>query len=258
MKCQACGASLPDNAVFCGECGSPVEKKPKPRPQPTPQPTPQPKQSNTLLIVLIIIVSMLLVAVLGLFTYEYVLGSSKLREPISVTPEPTMISVTPQPTNQVTVTPEPITVTHPPSPVFTNVSASSTRGTDYTSGQAVNYYPEYAVDGIYETAWSSNREIELTPSITLSSGTAQYVTGVRVANGYFKTDEIYRNNRRITKFLIEYEGGQVIHYCGIDQYRIMQDIRFDTPVTTNYIKVQVLESYQGKWKDIAISEIEVY
>ncbi len=318
MKCQNCSASLPDGAVFCGECGSPVQSKPKSRPTPQPRPQiqdepqnytdeiqampqenhentpsinnkincprcgaendklydrfcsscglplqqrPQPRpappkpKTNTLLIVLIIIVAVLLIAVLGLFTYDYMIDNSNL-----VNNEPEQIAVTPEPitSTPAVVTPEPITVTQPPAPVFPNISASSTRGTDYTSGHAVNYYPEYAVDGIYETAWSSNREIELTPSITLSSGTAQYVTGVRVANGYFKTDEIYRNNRRITKFLIEYEGGQVIHYCGIDQYRIMQDIRFDTPVTTNYIKVQVLESYQGKWKDIAISEIEVY
>lgn len=248
MKCQNCGASIPDNAMFCSNCGVPLQYRP--------QPAPQPKQSNTLLIVLIVIVAFLAVAILGLFTYEYMLANSKIRAIPTAQPTAEVIE-TPAPTQRVMATPEP-RATHPPAPTFYNVSASSTRGTDYTSGQAVNYYPEYAVDGIYETAWSSNREIELTPSITLSSNTKQYVTGVRVANGYFKTPEIYRNNRRVTKFRVEYDGGYINYYCGIDQYRVMQDIRFDTPVVTNYIKVQVLESYEGKWKDIAISEIEVY
>ncbi len=145
-----------------------------------------------------------------------------------------------------------------PVPVFSNVNASSTRGTDYTSGAAVNYYPEYAIDDSYSTAWSSDRNVELTPTLELTASEPQYVTGVRVANGYFKSETTYTRNRRITKFMVEYEGGRVIVDCGIDQYRIMQDVKFDAPVWTNYIRIQVLETYYGDWKDIAISEVEVY
>lgn len=157
-----------------------------------------------------------------------------------------------------TPVPTPAPTPVPAPPVFTNVSASSTRGTDYTSGSPVNYYPSYAVDGLYETAWSCDRNIELTPTITLSADTPQYVTGVKVANGYFKSMTTYTRNRRITEFLIEYDGGQVSYSCGVDQYRIMQDIRLPAPVYTSYISVHVVDSYYGDWKDINISEIEVY
>ncbi|MBR0366442.1 MAG: protein kinase, partial [Clostridia bacterium] len=144
------------------------------------------------------------------------------------------------------------------SPVFNHISASSTRGTDYTSGVAVNYYPEYAFDGDYTTAWSSDRHIELTPTIILSAETKQHVSGVRMSNGYFKNENTYVRNRRITKVRVEYEGGGVTQKMDINMYRIMQDIEFEKPVDTSYIKIQVLESYYGDWKDIAISEIEVY
>ncbi|MBQ3426404.1 MAG: protein kinase [Clostridia bacterium] len=144
------------------------------------------------------------------------------------------------------------------SPVFDHVSASSTRGTDYTSGVAVNYFPEYAVDGDYSTAWSSDRFIELTPTITLSSETKQHVSGVRMSNGYFKSETTYVRNRRITKVSVEYEGGSKTQEMSINMYRVMQDIEFDEPVDTTYIKIHVLESYYGDWKDINISEIEVY
>ena len=267
MNYQNCGNPLSDSASFCGKCGTKVHAAPQ---QPVYQagevecPTcksknpvgtqicrvcnaplykKQSSNNTTLLIVLISIVAVLLIAILGIVLHNF--SGNNTSQPANPTQEVVVESPTPIPTQ-------------PPAPVFPNISASSTRGTDYTAGNAVNYYPEYAVDAVFETAWSSNRELELTPSITLSSGTAQYVTGVRVANGYFKSEQVYRNNRRITKFLIEYEGGQIVHECGIEQYRIMQDIRFDVPVYTNYIKVHVLESYQGKWKDIAISEIEVY
>ena len=94
--------------------------------------------------------------------------------------------------------------------------------------------------------------------MTLFADTKQYVTGIKLANGYFKSEETYRRNRRITKVMVEYEGGQKTQSFGIDQYRIMQDVRFDAPVMTSYIKVHILDTHYGDWKDICISEIEVY
>lgn len=164
-----------------------------------------------------------------------------------------------------TPTPVPTTVptaaaaaTTPPAPVFSHISASSTRGTDYTSGKSVNYYPEYAFDGDVTTAWSSDRNIEITPTITISADTKQHVNGIKMANGYFKSEQTYTRNRRITKVLVEYEGGSKTQDLDINQYRVLQDIKFDAPADTSYIKIHVLDSVSGDWKDIAISEIQVY
>ena len=43
MYCKNCGAQLPDNAVFCTECGA-QQAAPQPQPQPQPQPTYQQPQ----------------------------------------------------------------------------------------------------------------------------------------------------------------------------------------------------------------------
>lgn len=196
--------------------------------------------NNGLKIALIIAVSViaLIVVVLGV-----VFGSKMLRK-ASATP-------TPAPTAAPTAT-------VPPAPVFTHLSASSTRGTDYTSGSAVNYYPEYAVDGDFTTAWSSDRNIELTPTLTLSADTKQHVSGIKMSNGYFKSEATYTRNRRITKVIVEYEGGSKVQDFDINMYRVMQDVKFDAPADTTYVRIRVLDSYYGDWKDIAISEIEVY
>ncbi len=161
----------------------------------------------------------------------------------------------PEPTPVPTVTPAPTPI---PDPVFTGVEASSTRSTDMTSGRAVEYFPVYAIDGDPATAWSADRNISLTPTLTLTADTRQHVTGVRMSNGYFKSQETYTRNRRITKVSIEYEGGQKTQEFGIDQFGIMQDIRFDQPVDTAYIKIHVLDTYYGDWQDICISEVQVY
>ncbi len=145
-----------------------------------------------------------------------------------------------------------------PTPEFEHISASSTRGSDTTSGKVINYYIDYIRDGDYTTAWSSDRNIEITPTVRFSSETKQHVTGIKIANGYFKSEETYRKNRRITKILITYEGGSQEATLKTDSYRVMQDIRLNTPVDTSFVSIKVLESLSGEWKDIAISEISIY
>lgn len=252
LQCPVCQNPVGPDDVFCASCGAALsEIKNK---------NDDSKRNSTKLVVLISsLIAFAAVATVGIVLFIN-LGnkdsndissgtSSTSNSAAAVTAAPTII-----PTAVPTAAPTPV----PAPPVFTNIYASSTRGTDYTSGSAVNYYPSYAVDGSYETAWSSDRNIELTPTITLSADTPQYVTGVKVANGYFKSMTTYTRNRRITEFLIEYDGGQVPYSCGIDQYRIMQDIRLPAPVYTSYISIHVVDSYYGDWKDINISEIEVY
>ena len=163
----------------------------------------------------------------------------------------------------VTTTQAPVAVSTPaptsvPAPSFNNISASSTRGADYTSGHAITYELQKAFDGSFETAWSCDRDYEITPTITLKANTPQYVSGVRIANGYFKSEATYQYNRRITKFEIDYDGGNTVYSCGIDQYRIMQDIKFEHPVCTSTLAIKVLETVDGKWHDVSISEIEIY
>lgn len=145
-----------------------------------------------------------------------------------------------------------------PKPVFSKVEASSTRNTDYTSGAAVNYFASYAVDGNPATAWSANRNVSLTPTLTLKADTKQHVSGIKLANGYFKSQQTYTRNRRITKVRVEYEGGSKEQSLSLDSFGVMQDIKFDSPADTAYINIQVLETYDGDWHDICISEVTVY
>ena len=236
MKCNLCGTTLPDGSYFCPECGNAVGSLAKN------------KNNNMGLIVgLIVAAGMMLflcVAVIAVILYGTVFKNRT--QPIQPIEPPASFTAAP-------VTPVPYQ-----KPVFTDVSASSVRPADYTSGYAVYYPVEYAVDGDYSTCWSSNRRYEITPTLTLSAPTPQHVNGIRLSNGYFKSMETYTRNRRITKAEIIYEGGRKIVNMSIDNYRVMQDIPFDVPADTTYIQIHVLETYYGDWKDVCISEVEVY
>jgi serine/threonine protein kinase len=200
-------------------------------------------------IAIIAALSVLIIALIALIAVFAIKGNSTTRKNNTSESLVYTESVTPAPT------PAPTAI---PAPEFEHVSGSSTRGSDTSSGKEINYYIDYIRDGDYTTAWSSDRNIELTPTVIFSSETKQHVTGIRIANGYFKSEETYRKNRRITKILITHDGGSQEASLNTDSYRVMQDIRLNTPVDTSFVSIKVLESLSGEWKDIAISEISIY
>ena len=205
--------------------------------------------ASKLPVIILVIVALLLIAGAAGF------GAYKLFYVDSDSPNPVNGAVSISEIAEEVRTPEP---TLPPPPEFTGFEASSTRGVDHAAAGDMYYYPSYAVDGDMTTAWSSNRNIELTPTYTLRADTKQHVRGVRMTNGYCKSMETYTKNRRITQVTVYYEGGSKTKSLSTDAYRVMQEILFDEPVDTSYIKIHVDDSIYGRWLDIAISEIEVF
>ena len=144
-------------------------------------------------------------------------------------------------------------------PIFSSAEASSMLG---KSAKGNEYYPSYVLDNDPSTCWASDSNEGLNPSITLRSESRQKVSGIIFSNGYFKSEDVYNKNRRITKILISYEGGSMEYSCEPEQYLIMQDVEFDKPIETNFLTIKVLESKAGNvsngWNDICISTIEAY
>lgn len=241
--CPSCGGVVGDDETFCSQCDAQITANP---PQTfNTYPAPENRRNNNTAII-IAIVSVLVVAVMALAAVLIInSNSSKDAEEID---DPY--------TEQEMVEED----EEPAPPVFGWVSASSTRGydTDTSTGEVVNYYPEYAVDGDMRTAWTPDRNRESQPTITLNSNDMQYVTGIRMTNGYCKSERTYTKNCRITRALIEYNGGSKEAMFGINNYRNMLEVTFDEPVYTDHISITVLETYYGDWKDTAISEIEVF
>lgn len=235
--CQNCGTEIFESDTFCTGCGKRTKYTP-----PVYQPQPQ-KQSKAAVTALVVILAVVVAAMIAVGIWVLTRGEGGNNE--SYPNEPTELA-------EATPTPAP--------PEFDWVVASSTRGYDKDSstGEIFHYYPEYAVDGDMRTAWTPDRTIESIPTITLNAHEDQYVTGIRMTNGYCKSEKTYTRNRRITRARISYRGGEKEVTFGIDNYRAMLSVRFDEPVYTDYISITVLDSHYGDWKDIAISEIEVY
>ena len=145
-------------------------------------------------------------------------------------------------------------------PNFVKAEASSVRSSQKDSAGKLNdYSPQNVLDHDQTTCWAMDLSTGITPEITIRADEKQHVSGIKFADGYFKSEETYMKNRRITEVKILYEGGYYEYSCGTSgQFLLMQDVQFAESVDTSYITIQVLNSVSGIYNDICISEIEAY
>lgn len=249
--CQYCGTQLENGAGFCQNCGTkvgaPASVPPRSNSVNGYNTYTQKQSGNTATVILIVALVLVIAVGAGLVIYMlYGRNVNNSQSETSVAVESDVSTEAPTPA--------------PPPPCFDWVSASSTRNYDVdgTTGEICHYYPEYAVDGDMRTAWTPDRNRDSRPTFTLNANDNQYVSGIRMTNGYCKSEKTYTKNRRITRVRVSYNGGEKEATFGIENYRTMLEVLFDEPVYTNYITITVLDSYYGDWKDIAISEIEVF
>jgi len=142
-------------------------------------------------------------------------------------------------------------------PVFPNIKASSTRA----PMGAASYNASLAIDGNYETAWC-----EGVPGpgigewIELSAESKQRVDGIKIINGYRKSDEAYMNNNRIKTVTITAEDGFSESFViPAGEWTWYVGIEFSVPVYTSWLRLTIDDVYPGDSdsEDTLISEIEL-
>lgn len=134
---------------------------------------------------------------------------------------------------------------------------------DKSSGTNLYYLPEYAIDGTLTKAWGKGADgdgIEEWLKITFPS--SRTVAKVGIVIGYVKHHpdfgDVFWLNNRVKKARLEFSDGssQVWTFRDVQE---MQYMEFDTPITTSFIKLTILDVYAGsKWQDTLISEIDVW
>ncbi|MBO4897215.1 MAG: protein kinase [Clostridia bacterium] len=144
-----------------------------------------------------------------------------------------------------------------PAPVFTEASSSSTRGTDSQGGQ----YSEWAVlteDPMTKWVPEKNTPNGIGEWIQIGAGENQYVSGIRILNGYHKNEETWQKNNRVEKCTITLSNGYEKQITLPDEIT-MTDIKFDEPQETSFIRITIDSVYSGsEWTDTAITYIGAY
>ena len=292
MICPKCNAQVDDNALFCGECGCKLEKPSEPVQQSAPQYSAPPqsapqysapqqsipqhssnKQGNTILTAVIIAAVCVIAVLIGIILKITVFDTNKndtvavnttqqsqtqsSAAPASAEPQNNGISLDVSNSGQ---EPQTAQVQAYLPPVFPIVEVSSTRGYDVSerTGETVYYYKEYLTDGIMTNCWTPNRHTDSSPYILLKAPNMQTVHGVQFADGYFKSQETYTRNRRISRVEIVYNGGSMIYDVTEHVFGQMQNVVFAQPVQTDFIMIKILSTIYGDWLDTCVSEVAVY
>ena len=265
MFCESCGARLPDDSQFCTVCGAPTGGAPVPA---------SPPRKRRVWPAVLITVSLLVIAAAVTVTAIKLTsdGSEKTEEkteeaatadgeepPAEEETEPSERTGEPEKTEE----PEEAREDEVHAlPVFSSVSASDT-----LIEEGYDHSPKLAVDGYTDTAWAvSGGEGEW---IMLSASGDQYVSGLKILNGYNKFNAKtgkwqYYPNSRPKRITVSFSDGSSVEAELADVFSegedaLYQDVSFSRTVRTNYIKITVDEVYPGDtWSDTCISEIEVY
>lgn len=249
-QCTKCGAELKPGEKFCSACGHKAENiivdgGTKYRD----------KHKNTGAITVIIVAAVSLAAC-AISMAMILSHSDTLRMLLAQKP-------TQSPTPTATVLPTP-TAYQAGTPVYSfklgSYSSEHRNSSDGVSSDT--YYANHIIDGDSRTAWIPVCEDDgLSPIghwIELVSSTPQYVSGLKVVNGFAKDDRKYRNNYRVKDIRIVINNSEEIVRqlsdagCGIEE-----EISFGRVYQASIIKIIIESVYDTHpiYNEAAISEI---
>lgn len=140
---------------------------------------------------------------------------------------------------------------------FTHASASSVLGNQ--SGK--NYSPNNLIDGKTSTTWCEKASgVGVGEWVKLESDSEVTVRGLKIANGYWASSELYAKNGKARSVTIEFLDGTSVN-CDLPTHSApgtWDIINFSSGVRTSYIRITINSADKGnKYSDTCISEIQV-
>jgi len=295
MICNKCGKQLAENVKFCKYCGAPVEAGAPPPASRQQAGQPKKKRRGIALVIAVLCVLLLLaVGAVGLVyndNYKAVLaavGMGQENKPETTAGEAELTSSTSapatEPPDETSTTQDEEEETEPEtsSPEWTQpiapaipqpikaayAMASSERKSmpDSQSGKTATYGAANAIDGSNQVAWVegvAGDGIGEWIQVHLLQQTS--LTGLRIKNGYWKSERHLRLNTRVARILVSFSDGTSEEFELYDPQEKSpgvlntsgQEILFTRPHTSDYIKVTILAVYRdgAEDNDTCITEI---
>lgn len=180
-----------------------------------------------------------------------------------ITPEPFVTAIpTAPPTAVPTAVPTPVP-TEAPTPAPERVSnvgpvTASASSFRVNRDRSISVDPSCAADGSFSTAWNSNRNSGGEWLRLDAAGGALYqVAGLRIANGYWKSDKVFRENAAVASCDI-YCDGRYVTTAYLTKSRELQTVRFPQTVSCRSVTLEVRSTHGGsEYSDICVTEIEL-
>ncbi|MCX7749767.1 MAG: stalk domain-containing protein [Clostridia bacterium] len=125
-----------------------------------------------------------------------------------------------------------------------------------------DYIAAYATDWDVKTAWVEGKKgdgVGEWISIQGKESGLLEVSGIKIINGYAKSENLYKANNRVKKVKIEFSDGSSMEKEVKDSLMDYQRLEFGKIIKTKFVKITILEVYNGtKYEDTCISGIKFF
>lgn len=145
---------------------------------------------------------------------------------------------------------------------FEEIGIIDASASSYLVGDKTEYLPSFAYDWNRETSWQDGNEYDTGKGeyITFKFAETTSVNMIQVFPGNAKKEDLYWKNERIKKAKIKFSNGKSVTYEFDDLFtETLQTIWLNKPVETDYITIDILETYEGtEYTDLCISEVHAF
>jgi outer membrane protein assembly factor BamB len=126
-------------------------------------------------------------------------------------------------------------------------------------GNQTRYGAMNLIDKNSETAWAEGANgYGIDEWVQVERDGLVDIRKILISNGYHKSQETYNNNGRLRRFRLEFSQDRYIYY-EVDEDKADSKhvhITFDRPVSTDFIKLTILDVFKGsKYEDTCITDI---
>ena len=146
-------------------------------------------------------------------------------------------------------------------PDVSNQYISSIEASSYLEEEDydISHDADKIIDGDNKTAWCENANGDgIGETITISLSEDCVIHGIKILNGYQKSDDLYYKNSRPSSLDIYFSDGQYESINLTDNLG-WQTFDFDNYYISNTIEISIQDVYPGsKYDDTLITEIKIY
>ncbi len=136
---------------------------------------------------------------------------------------------------------------------------SAISATSSLTGDGYPHGSDLAVDGNLQTGWSEGAPGNgVGEGLNITFSQTMRLAGIRIANGYQKSGELYDKNARVASLILTYSDGTTETLAVADVTGV-QNLTLSQPKETDSLQIRIGSVYEGsKYEDTVISEISFF
>ncbi len=141
-------------------------------------------------------------------------------------------------------------------PSASQLNPSSVTSSSTLLEEGYDNSPLNLTDNNLSTCWSEGvADYGYNESVTFNYDKVARFNGVKIYNGFQKSDDLYYKNGRVKRLRISYGNGNV-QYIDVNDVMQEQEIRFDEPFSADKVTVYIDSVYEGiRYEDTCMSEL---